>query len=536
MKNSATADSDAAPCPAVIIAAAGSSSRMGGGRKKEYLPLDGGTVLSCALKPFLKTLECGAVVITVPSGGRAGAEAALRADAELAPLLSKTRLIFTDGGATRQESVFRALNALRAAYEPQEQGAAVIQGAAERNAPHRAAALSAQGAADAKGGPPGQNAPAGFNAADSQGAARAALSPSAAFSERDPRIVMIHDGARPFVTAKIIQDTYLAAVRYGAAAPAVHPVDTQKTVSGDGFILRHLDRGRTVAVQTPQAFRFAALLDAHRRAAEEGFSCTDDTAIWEKYAGRVKIVDGDERNKKITFAADYRAPDGAGGVSGGCAVRAETGGGRSADVPRADAEAAAEEAARRDECRNSVSGGSPDRAAGNEAAGCRADGTQENRMIRTGIGYDIHPLVENRKLLLGGVRIPYERGEAGHSDGDALLHAVTDALLGAAALGDIGSFFPPEDNRWKDADSAVLLRAAWEKVRGAGWTLENLDCVVKLERPKFLPHRPAVRKSIADALGVPEDRIFVKAKTGERMGAVGEGRAVEAWCVCLLSR
>lgn len=155
-------------------------------------------------------------------------------------------------------------------------------------------------------------------------------------------------------------------------------------------------------------------------------------------------------------------------------------------------------------------------------------------MIRVGLGYDKHVLTEGRKLILGGVIIPFEKGEAGHSDGDVLLHAITDALLGAAGLGDIGSYFPPSDSQWKDADSALLLKKCWQDVKNAGWVLGNLDCVIALEKPKFLPFRDQVRESIANILEVSKDQIFVKAKTGEKLGDIGQGRAVEVWSVCLL--
>jgi 2-C-methyl-D-erythritol 2,4-cyclodiphosphate synthase len=156
--------------------------------------------------------------------------------------------------------------------------------------------------------------------------------------------------------------------------------------------------------------------------------------------------------------------------------------------------------------------------------------------IRTGLGYDIHRLVGGRPLMLGGVAVPSPKGEDGHSDGDVLLHAITDALLGASGAGDIGEFFPPSDPRWKGADSRMLLKTAWEKVRNGGWRLENLDCVIALERPKFLPWRDAVRQSVAETLEVGVDQVFMKAKTGEGLGAVGEGNAVEVWASCLLSR
>ena len=157
-------------------------------------------------------------------------------------------------------------------------------------------------------------------------------------------------------------------------------------------------------------------------------------------------------------------------------------------------------------------------------------------MIRVGLGYDKHVLKEGRKLILGGVEIPFDKGEDGHSDGDVLLHAITDALLGAAGLGDIGSYFPPEEPQWKDADSKKLLEKCWSDVREEGWHLGNLDCVIALEKPKFIPFREQVIKSIADVLGVQKNQVFVKAKTGEKLGDVGTGKCVEVWCTCLLEQ
>lgn len=157
-------------------------------------------------------------------------------------------------------------------------------------------------------------------------------------------------------------------------------------------------------------------------------------------------------------------------------------------------------------------------------------------MIRIGMGYDLHRLVPDRPLILGGITIPFDKGEYGHSDGDVLLHAIADALLGAAGLGDIGAFFPPSDPQWKDADSRKLLAEIWQQVQVMGWVIENIDAVVALEKPKFLPWREAVRTSIADILGIAPDQIFVKAKTGEGCDAVGRGEAVAVWATCLLSR
>lgn len=286
-----------------------------------------------------------------------------------------------------------------------------------------------------------------------------------------PDIVLIHDGARPFVTGEIILRTAEAAAEFGAAVPGIPPVDTQKTVGEDGFISVHLRRASMTAVQTPQGFLFRKLLEAHRKAAGDDVEYTDDTEIWDKYEGKVKVVEGNACNKKITYAQDYSA---------------------------------------------------------------RTDTGKDGMILRTGLGYDLHSLTAGRKLVIGGIDIPFEKGEDGHSDGDALLHAITDALLGASGLGDIGSFFPPEEEQWKDADSSVLLQTVWKKIQAEGWKLNNLDCVIKLEKPKFLPYRNQVISSVAETLGVSTEQVFVKAKTGEKLGSVGNGEAIEVWCSCIL--
>jgi 2-C-methyl-D-erythritol 2,4-cyclodiphosphate synthase len=148
----------------------------------------------------------------------------------------------------------------------------------------------------------------------------------------------------------------------------------------------------------------------------------------------------------------------------------------------------------------------------------------------------MHRLVEGRRFVLAGVEIPADRGELGHSDGDVLAHAVTDAVLGAAGLGDIGELFPPGDPAWKDAPSMGLLGLAWSRVRAAGWRLVNLDCVVSVEQPRILSHRGAIRASLAGLLEVSPEAVSVKGKTGEGLGPVGEGLAAEALAVCLLER
>ncbi len=156
--------------------------------------------------------------------------------------------------------------------------------------------------------------------------------------------------------------------------------------------------------------------------------------------------------------------------------------------------------------------------------------------MRVGEGWDTHALVPGRPLVLGGVLIPHSHGLLGHSDADALLHAITDALLGAAGLGDIGRHFPDTDPAFRGADSVRLLQVAAERVRALGWHIVNVDSTVVAQAPKLAPHIPAMRERIAQALGLVSDVVNVKAKTAEKMGPVGEGRAIETRAVCLLAR
>lgn len=154
--------------------------------------------------------------------------------------------------------------------------------------------------------------------------------------------------------------------------------------------------------------------------------------------------------------------------------------------------------------------------------------------IRVGQGYDVHQLVEGRDLILGGVNIPFEKGLLGHSDADALLHAITDALLGAAGLGDIGSHFPDTAAEFKDADSRVLLREAYQSVQALGWKVVNVDTTVIAQKPKLAPHIPAMRTNIAADLGLPENCVNIKGKTNEKLGYLGRIEAIEAQAAVLL--
>lgn len=434
----------------LVLVAAGSSTRMGGGIKKEYLPMDAGTVLSCAARSFLEAAPIAVVAVTYPAQtdedsdekARNACRKALFADPAVAA--SGADFLFVSGGATRQQSVLYALEAIQDWY-----------------ADHLDA------------------------------------------SEHEDPLVCIHDGARPFIKSETILAALEAATENGAAVPGLQPVDTQNEVDADGHISRHLVRSQLAAVQTPQVFRFFPLVQAHRTARLEQKECTDDTEIWDSYVngvledsdghvyGAVKVIPGDIENKKITYSSDLAS----------LAPYATSGDGAQGGASASDN---ARSALRVLPC------------------------------IRTGLGYDKHRLVAGRRLMLGGVELPADKGEDGHSDGDVLLHAITDAVLGAAGLGDIGSYFPPEEAQWKDADSKTLLAQCWKDVQAAGWQLGNLDCVLVLEKPKFLPYRDAVCASIATVLGCDRTRVFVKAKTGEKLGDVGEGRCIEAFATCLL--
>lgn len=157
-------------------------------------------------------------------------------------------------------------------------------------------------------------------------------------------------------------------------------------------------------------------------------------------------------------------------------------------------------------------------------------------MIRVGIGYDVHRLTEGRRLILGGVEIPFEKGLLGHSDADVLLHAITDALFGAAAMGDIGSHFPDTDPRWRGADSLLLLEACGRELAEAGWRVSNIDAVIVAQRPKLLPHVPRMRENIARALGITPEQVSLKGKTEEGLGFTGTGEGMAAHAVCLIEK
>jgi 2-C-methyl-D-erythritol 4-phosphate cytidylyltransferase/2-C-methyl-D-erythritol 2,4-cyclodiphosphate synthase len=278
------------------------------------------------------------------------------------------------------------------------------------------------------------------------------------------------------VDAVTIARTIDAALASGAAIAAVRSHDTVK-LSAPGAspptIADTIDRERVWLAQTPQAFIRRVLAEAIVLG-RAGTSVTDEAALAEQAGYQVQLVESDPRNLKITAPGDLDL--------------AET--------------------------------------------WLRA----EKSNVRIGIGYDSHRLVEGRPLVLGGVRIPHAAGLAGHSDADALCHAVTDAVLGAAALGDIGRHFPDTDPRYKDADSLELLRIAAAMVADAGWSVANVDAVVVAEHPKIAPHVEAIRAKLAAALVVARDAVSVKGKTNEGMGEAGRGEGIVVHAVATIRR
>ncbi len=295
---------------------------------------------------------------------------------------------------------------------------------------------------------------------------------------RDAAVVLVHDAARPFLDGDVIDRVIDAAARSGAAIAASPVHDTVKHVARDGerrWIDGTIPRDEVALAQTPQGFR-RDVLDAMLPAMTSPADFTDEASLAEHLGHRVQVVDGHPHNVKITTEADLA------------------------------------------------------RARRVLAAGASATGPA----LRIGLGYDSHRFAEGRALLVGGVAVPGARGLAGHSDGDAVCHAVTDAVLGAAGLGDIGALFPDTDPAWKGADSLALLRDAFSRVEAAGWRLGNLDLVVICHRPKIGPIADDVRASLAVALDTTAERISVKGKTPEGTTALEDAMIVHA--VALLAR
>lgn len=285
-------------------------------------------------------------------------------------------------------------------------------------------------------------------------------------------LVLVHDGARPFITPNQINSVAEALYENDAAALGIPVTDTLKSADGNKYITGTVDRSTLYSIQTPQGFKSDVIRRAHKTADENNLSVTDDCALCESLGIKIKIIDGSPANIKITSPDDLKI-----------------------------------------------------------AAGMISKNIKEKKM-RVGLGYDVHKLVKERDLIIGGVKIPHSLGLLGHSDADVLLHAIMDALLGAAALGDIGKHFPDTDNKWLGADSTKLLSAVGKLLKENNASIINIDATVIAQKPKIAPYIPKMIEVISQVLEIPSSCVSVKATTTEKLGFCGreEGIAAEAAC------
>ena len=286
------------------------------------------------------------------------------------------------------------------------------------------------------------------------------------------RIVMVHDGARPCASFDLWRRVAEAATTYGAAIPVLPSADSLKQLDHSGDEVRSIDRARIVRSQTPQGFRYPVLIAAHAAATASGTEATDDATLVELSGHPVRAVRGEMENIKVTTPVDLDL------------AAQQLIGERSTVMP-----------------------------------------------MRVGYGYDIHPLVEGRRLVLGGVELEYERGLDGHSDADSLVHAIIDALLGAAGLGDIGQKFPSDDQQWENSDSLALLKIVVDDLAIAGYQPGNVDATILAEEPRLVPHLGLIRHRLAERLDLPVGAVNVKAARGEGMGSIGRGEGIAAHAV-----
>ena len=370
-----------------LIVAAGKGERLGGDVPKQYRSINGKPMLRHAIEHLARHPRVDRVRVVIAAGDENRFEEAVAGLDVGAPIT---------GGATRQESVRRGLEALT--------------------------------------------------------------------QESAPDLVLIHDAARPFCPPGVIDRLIKALTANPAAVPALPAADT--LMRGKGRQLGEtVDRTHLNRVQTPQAFHFERILEAHRAKAAESF--TDDATLARAAHVGVVRVEGDEALSKLTFEGDF--------------VRVE-------------------------------------------------ERLLARMTSRTGMGFDVHAFAGEGPVTIGGLAIPHSRGLAGHSDADVVLHALTDALLGAAALGDIGEHFPPSDPQWKGASSAVFVRHAVELLLAKGAIIDHVDCTIIGEEPKIGPHRAAIRDRIAEISGLRLDQVSIKATTTDGLGFTGrrEGIAAQA--------
>jgi len=294
-----------------------------------------------------------------------------------------------------------------------------------------------------------------------------------ALKDRGITRVLIHDAARPCVSTQVIHETLATLDHAPAAAPGLAVTDALWT-GAEGHVTGTQDRNALFAAQTPQAFHFDAILAAHLALDEVA---ADDVEVARKAGLPVRITQGDVNNIKITRPEDF---------------------------------------ARAEHILRSSMDGIPD--------------------IRLGNGYDVHRFGPGDQVTLCGIKVPHDRGLQGHSDADVGMHAVTDALYGAMAEGDIGRHFPPSDPQWKGAASEIFLRYAVDLARSKGFVISNVDCTLVCEFPKIGPHAETMRTQMAEIMGLDRDRVSVKATTSERLGFTGRGEGIAALATATLVR
>lgn len=297
----------------------------------------------------------------------------------------------------------------------------------------------------------------------------------AALAADAPARVLIHDAARPFAPPALVDRVALATAQADAVVPVLPVSNTLKRVD-HSTVTATIPRDDLFAAETPQGFRFDLIHDAHERAAAAGLAFTDDAAVAEWAGATVRTVAGDAANIKLTTTDDIVAAD---------------------------------------------------RRLTAEAALALGD-------VRVGIGYDVHAFGPGQEIMLGGVAIPHTRGFVGHSDADIVLHALTDALLGAIGDGDIGQHFPPSDERWRGASSDRFLADAVARVKARGGIVAHLDVSYVGEGPRVGPHREAIRARIAEIAGISIDRVGVKATTSEGLSFIGRGEGAAAHAVATI--
>ncbi|KQC09010.1 MAG: hypothetical protein APR62_03575 [Smithella sp. SDB] len=290
-------------------------------------------------------------------------------------------------------------------------------------------------------------------------------------------VIIVHDAARPFVTEKMIKDVVAAAKVTGAASVGVRAKDTIKKATKDNMVKVTIPRQNLWQTQTPQAFKFETFKKAYKKAYDKKYYGTDDASLVEQMGGKIKMIAGSYDNIKITTPEDV--------IMAKALIKNKTG---------------------------------------------------REMQIRVGCGYDSHRFVTGRKLILGGITIPFNMGLQGHSDADALLHAVCDALLGAAGAGDIGRHFPDTDPQYKDISSKVILDRVRKIITDKGFAINNIDATIIMEKPKVTPYVDRIINSIAQVLNISATDINIKAKTNENMGFVGRGEGIAVTAVAALNK